>query len=160
MKRAAVLGISLWSALWAAAGPVSASPAEQNAIRARHKALVAALNRKDLKSARAYYTPDFRAEVGGGLVNLNQHLASLSSMTQGGMGFTLTASLSSIKVARGSAEAVETAEVTFKLPDGASQKLPAQQTRQGWRKVKGAWKLAWEQALVTAASPAPEKPKP
>jgi ketosteroid isomerase-like protein len=147
-------------AIWAAV-PAAGTPADQKAIRSRHQALVGALNRKDLKAARTYYAPDYRAEVAGAVVGLNRHLASLSEMSSGGAGVTRRATLERIVVRGAAATAVENAVITMNLPGGVTQKIPAQRSRQGWKKIGGVWKLAWEQALVTpAAAPAKPAPKP
>lgn len=116
-------------------------------IQARHKALVAAINRGDTKAMRPFYTADYKAEAQGRVVNLEQSLQILDALKKEGVKLTGKASLSKIKVKGNTATALETADVTATLKDGTKDTRKGQKAEQRWKKVGGVWKLQYEKAL-------------
>jgi ketosteroid isomerase-like protein len=130
----------------AAAAPASAGP-EQD-IQARHKGLVAAINKGDTKAMRGYYTPDYKATAQGQTVDLKRSLAIMEAFKKEGIKLTGVAKLSRIKVKGNTATALETADVTVALPNGQRETRKGQQAEQQWAKVGGVWKLKFERSLA------------
>ena len=130
---------------------------------ARHRGLIAALNRGDLKALRTFYTPDYRAEGPSGSHNLDQQITSVGQILKEGAKLTARASLEKLDVKGHTASAVEVADVTLTLPNGHLDRN-RQRSQQRWKRVGGQWKLAWEKSLEIKRDPPaarpPAKPRP
>jgi len=137
----------LGAAALIAVAATAASAGPEADIQARHKALVAAINRGDTKAMRAFYSADYKAESQGRVVGLEQSLQILDALKKEGVKLTGKASLSKIKVKGDTATALETADVTATFKDGTKDTRKAQKAEQRWKRQGGVWKLQHEKSL-------------
>jgi len=139
-SRRWLLSLALVPALTVVQG-ASANPAEQE-LKARHQALLAAYNKRDLKTVRTFYAPDYRfQESATRAVPMDKYVSGLGEM------FKIlpkpgkdSATLTRITINKDSATAVERRLVqdpTGKLSEPTF-------TAQTWKKVGGVWKLTLE----------------
>jgi ketosteroid isomerase-like protein len=160
MKLRASLLLTLTLVAGAAAQtlkPHTAARPEQQ-VTARHRGLIAALNRGDLKALRTFYSPDYRAEGPSGSHNLDQQISSLGQILKEGAKLNARASLEKLAVKGDTATAVEVADVTLTLPNGHVDRS-RQRSQQRWKRAGGVWKLAWEKSLeIKRDPPAPRTP--
>lgn len=145
MKRKLLVLVAL-GAIGLAASATAASK-EETALKARHRALTAALVRGDLKAARGYYLPGYYAESRGQRRKLDETLSMMEQVYKAGVKLQVKASLSQVVIKGDSATALETANLTLTAPNGKSRKLTKQKSKQGRKKDKGVWKLAWERSV-------------
>jgi ketosteroid isomerase-like protein len=142
-RRSVLLaGIGIVCAVSAA---VVADTPEQ-ALRARHQALTAAIARKDAKAAGSFYLPTYYSESKGEKHNRAESLKAMEQISHSAVQLRVKASLAQIVIKGDSATALETADITVVLPGQPPQKSPTQKTEQSWKLDHGTWKLAWEKS--------------
>lgn len=132
-------------AVWAA-GAAAAAPKEEAALRARHQALYRTLARQDFKALRGFYMPGYTAEAKGKKVKLNDSLRMMEQVFKSGIRIQMRAALTDVVIKGDTATALEIADLHFTAADGTGATQQRQRSRQGWKKDRGLWKLAWEKS--------------
>ena len=139
-SRRCLLACALAPALSLIQG-VSADTAEQE-LKARHQALFAAYNKRDLKALRTFYAPDYRFEESPRRkIPLDDYLSGLESM------FKVlpkpgkdAAPLTRMVIKKDTATTVEKRVVQ----DPSGKLSEPAFTAQTWKKIGGVWKLTLE----------------
>ena len=127
-----------------AVAAAAAADTPEQALRARHQALTAAVARKDAPTAGSFYLPTYYSESKGEKHNRAESLKAMEQISHSSVQLRIKASLSQIVIKGGSATALETADITVVVPGQPAQKSPTQKTDQSWKLDHGVWKLAWE----------------
>lgn len=127
------------------AGPAQDAAAAGKAIRAAYANMDAAIGKKDLRGAFAFYTPDFKVTYQGATIPLQQQVADAQRLFKQAAGVKSRTTVQKVMVNGGSATVTAAGAFSADIKDAASGKTKpfrisgvAQDT---WVKTGAGWRI-------------------